>query len=512
MSHASHATIAAFLLTLGAASVHAQPADEGRDLPLIEAFEQQVEAHRRALGIPGMSTVVIRDGEVLSARGFGHADLERGVPATADTLYHLASVTKTFTAVLVHQLVEQGKLGLDEPVARYSPEFKDNGAQVRHVLSHTSENTPGDAFSYSPDRFEGLKDILEKKHGKPLRQIYVEAFLEPLAMRDSVPSHDVADDDTTHAVLGLDNLARYRRNLARFAKPYTYWAEGDGTAEYAGYPPRDFWVSAGLLSTVLDMARYDKAIDDHTLLKAGTLARAWTPVLSNAGKPLPFGLGWYVTDYRGERLVWHYGHWGTGFSSLYLKVPARRLTLVALANSEHLADHPYKLGDGDVTNSLFACSFLTSFVPGISNAARGVAAPANFEAQLADKAARNAYAESARDPGCEQTARIAYANWLDLRREEVAKRKSIPYDAALAAEYAGTYRLPHRDLHVTNEDGRLFINVPRDGGHAELYAESPTQFFIRIRPWDLRFVREGGKVVRLDLVEGEVTDSAPRVE
>lgn len=512
MSHASRVTIAALLLALGATEGRAQPADDGRDLHLIEGFEQQVEAHRRALGIPGMSTVVIRDGEVLSARGFGYADLERRVPATADTLYHLASVTKTFTAVLVHRLVEQGKLGLDEPVARYSPEFKDNGAQVRHVLSHTSENTPGDAFNYSPDRFEGLKDILEKKYGKPLRQIYVEAFLEPLAMRDSVPSHDVADDDTTHAALGLDNLARYRRNLAHFAKPYTYWAEGNGTSEYAGYPPRELWVSAGLLSTVLDMARYDKAIDDHTLLKAETLAHAWTPVLSNAGKPLPFGLGWFVTDYRGERLVWHYGHWGTGFSSLYLKVPARRLTLVALANSEHLADHPYKLGDGDVTNSLFACSFLASFVPGISNAARGAAPPANLEALLADKQARNAFAKSAEDPGCELTSRIAYANWRDLRREEAAKRKPIPYDAALAAEYAGTYRLPHRDIHVTNEGGRLFINVPADGGHTEMYAMSPTEFFIRIRPWDLRFVKEGGKVVRLDFVEGDVTDSAPRVE
>jgi hypothetical protein len=56
------------------------------------------------------------------------------------------------------------------------------------------------------------------------------------------------------------------------------------------------------------------------------------------------------------------------------------------------------------------------------------------------------------------------------------------------------------------------MNVPKDGGHAELFAESPTKFFLRIRPWDLVFVKENGKVVRLDFIEGDQTDAAPRVD
>jgi CubicO group peptidase (beta-lactamase class C family) len=66
--------------------------------PLIAAFERQVEANRDALKIPGLSIVVIQDGEVQSARGFGYADIEQCIPATPDTLYHIASLTKTFTA------------------------------------------------------------------------------------------------------------------------------------------------------------------------------------------------------------------------------------------------------------------------------------------------------------------------------------------------------------------------------------------------------------------------------
>ncbi len=479
------------LLAISASAARAQtpngpapPASE-RTAHVIEAFERQVEADRNALKIPGLSIVLIQDGEVLSARGFGYADVEHRIPATADTLYHLASVTKTFTAILVLQLMEKGKLDLDEPVSRYSDDFKDDSVRIKHLLSHTSEGTPGERFSYNPERFEYLKAILEKKTGKPLRQLFVETFLDPLAMRDSVPSHDVADD-ATWAVLGEGNLARYRQNLANFARPYTYW--GDGETVYAGYPPRDFWASAGLLSTVLDMAKYDKAVDRHELLKAETLARAWTPFLSNAGQPLAQGLGWYVTDYRGTRLVWHYGHWGTGFSAIYLKVPARRLTLVALANSEALADHHYQVGE-DITNDVFACAFLNVFVPAVAN---GTDAEDSSDDIPSTGPAKD----------CKRSSRTALEKWIADRRAKA--RKTIPLDPKLAEAYAGRYQLPHRTVTVTKEDGRLYLDIPQ-GDRSELFAETPSQFFLKIRPWTLTFVKEGSQVIKLDILEsGEI--------
>jgi hypothetical protein len=349
-------------------------------------------------------------------------------------------------------------------------------------------------------------------------------ILDPLGMTASVPGADAANDDTQWALLGAERLARYRLALANEAKGYTYWAAGDGEAMLSGSPPRDFYASAGLVSSVRDMAKYDAAVDAHRLLSAATLANAWTPFVSRTGKPLAFGLGWYVTDYRGERLVYHYGHWGVSFSALLFKIPARKLTMILLANSEHLADHHYKLGGEDATTDLFACSFLTNFIPSIANERyRGESPEALAErtrAALASKDSREAAAKSVLVPGsptavstdCELASRLALANWRDLRESEAAKRHPIPYDATLAAEYAGTYRLPHRDIHVTNEGGRLFMNVPKDGGHAELFAESPTKFFLRIRPWDLVFVKENGKVVRLDFIEGDQTDAAPRVD
>jgi hypothetical protein len=231
-------------------------------------------------------------------------------------------------------------------------------------------------------------------------------------------------------------------------------------------------------------------------------ARAWTPFLSNAGQPLAQGLGWYVTDYRGTRLVWHFGHWGTGFSAMYLKIPARRLTLVLLTNSEALADHHYQVGQ-DITHNVFACTFLNVFVPEVANAPSSARGAPPGDATPADKTS------TAPSTDCERTSRSALAKWIVDRRSKA--RKAIPVDRALLDSYAGRYQFPHRVITVTHEDGRLYIDVPQDG-RSELFAEMPTQFFLKIRPWTLTFVQEGGRITRLDILEAGEIVAGKRIE
>src|SRR5262245_35155502 len=116
----------------------------------IARFEKQIEELREKLKIPGISAAIVRDQKLLWAKGFGQADIENKIPTTPETNYSIASVTKTFASVLLMQLVEQGKLDLDEPMSKYSPEFLkqfNNGAvKVRHVLTHTSHDTPGENY------------------------------------------------------------------------------------------------------------------------------------------------------------------------------------------------------------------------------------------------------------------------------------------------------------------------------------------------------------------------------
>ena len=313
-------------------------------------------------------------------------------------------------------------------------------------------------------------------------------------MEDTVPGPDVVDDAQKWAALGKANLERYRRAVARVAQPYTYY--GDGETLRTSYPPADFWASAGLVSTVRDLAKYDAAVDRHALLGEEMQVRAWTAFLSNAGQPLAHGLGWYVTDYRGVRLVWHFGHWGTGFSAIYVKIPERRLTLLMLANSEALADHQFQVGE-DITHNVFACGFINSFVPEVADV-RGVgqsaAPPASPTAPSTD---------------CERTSRTALEKWIADRRAKA--RRAVPLETRLAAAYAGRYQFPGRVVTITREGSRLFIDFPQ-GDRSELFAESPSQLFLKIRPWKMTFVREGERVVRIDILDAGELVPAPRVE
>src|SRR5688572_7443393 len=102
--------------------------------PRVDRFLQRLEAERDALKIPGMSVAILADGGELYLGGSGFADLENKVPATADTEYHIASVTKTFAAVVAHRLVEQGKLDLDAPVSKWIPSITDDRVLVKHLL------------------------------------------------------------------------------------------------------------------------------------------------------------------------------------------------------------------------------------------------------------------------------------------------------------------------------------------------------------------------------------------
>ena len=113
--------------TRSGASVAPSSQDEKR----LARFESQVDELYKLLQIPGVSAAIVKDQKLLWARGFGFADLEKRIPAAPDTVYSIASLTKTFAATLVMQLVEQGKLDLDEPISRYSSDFKDDSVKIK---------------------------------------------------------------------------------------------------------------------------------------------------------------------------------------------------------------------------------------------------------------------------------------------------------------------------------------------------------------------------------------------
>ena len=452
-----------------------------QDKKRLERFEKDVDQFRARLKIPGMSAVIIKDQKVLWAKGFGFADLENRVPATPDTLFHLASVTKTFAATLIMQLVEQGKLNLDEPMSHYSTDFKDDSVKIKHLLSHTSKGTPGERFQYDGNRYDYLTAVIEKKTGKRFGEVVVETFFDPLGMSNSVPYHHiVVDADKWTASLGKEHIDRYKKSLEMLAQPYAYY--GNGEIIHTTYPSPDFiGAAAGLLSTVRDMARYDIAIDQHAFIKKETQEQAWTPFVSNSGKRLPYGLGWFVMDHHGTRLIWHTGDWGSGFSAFYLKVPEKNLSLIMLANSEALVEHQYSIGEvmvDDAINNGFVCSFLGAW--------------------------DLAY-------GCEKNSETAIAKWIDQRR--ASGKVAISVSPQVLESYVGKYQfetLGNRIFNITREGDKLFVQ--ETGKPFPVFAESETKFFLKDRTWMLVFTKREGQAAELSIVEGNNSYPSKRIE
>jgi CubicO group peptidase (beta-lactamase class C family) len=124
--------------------------------------------------------------------------------------------------------------------------------------------------------------------------------------------------------------------------------------------PQNFSTSAGLISTVLDMAKYDIAIDQNKFLTKETQQLAFTPTVSTRGESLPYGLGWFTQNYKGTKLLWHYGYW-TGNSSFILKVPEQNITFIIMANSDNLS-RPTDLGAGNALSSPLGMAFLKTFI------------------------------------------------------------------------------------------------------------------------------------------------------
>lgn len=342
-----------------------RPPRRTADSPDIPAFIRQLDSLRTAAGIPGLSVAVVKDRMLVFAAGLGYADPDRLIPATAETPYDIASVGKPISAVVALRLVEDGVLDLDRPLAEYSDwrgfctEFSEQPSifarelrcrpathTLRHLLSHTATGRPGTRFSYNP--------VLYSWASRPIMAAADTSFSDLVARYVFAPA-------------GMERSARKHRDLplpddlARLLAP-PHRVDASGAIERApALSPQGDGAAGGVVSTVLDLVRFDVALDRGRLISADSRAAMMTPTRSITGEPLPYGLGWFVEEYRGHTLVWHSGWWEDAYSALYLKIPALQLTFIVLANSEGVWwDNP--LDRAEVQRSQFARAFLRAFV------------------------------------------------------------------------------------------------------------------------------------------------------
>ncbi|MFN8381565.1 MAG: serine hydrolase domain-containing protein [Anaerolineales bacterium] len=304
---------------------------------------------------PGGAVMVIQDGEIVFQNGYGLADVENEKLITVDSVFHLGSVGKQFTAMGIMMLVERGLVDYDEPIGNYLPELAWAGDEVtvRRLLHHTSgllgyddsdeiydalvasadlptnddllnvlaavgdfQSDPGEEYSYSNTGYDILGALIERISGQTYSAFMSDNIFTPLAMKHT---------------FAMPNSQRLNgKNVAA-----SYYFENGRPVEYEPDPLDMLSGSGSIYSTVGDMFLFDQALYTDELVSQKTLADAFVSGVLNNGEKTNYGFALDLGEYAGESYVGHSGAW-LGFESYYLRFPKRNFSVVILLNFDYL--------------------------------------------------------------------------------------------------------------------------------------------------------------------------------
>jgi CubicO group peptidase (beta-lactamase class C family) len=320
-----------------------------------------VEAQRKAQKIPGVSLAVCRNGKIVTASGYGLANVELDVPVTPETIFQTGSVGKQFTSMAVMMLVEEGRIGLEDHLTKYIPEspaaWKD--VTIRELLTHTSgiadyggeEETmgkgvinfrkdyteeelvqafakmpmdfrPGEKWSYSNTGYVLLGIVIHRVAGKFYGDFLQERIFQPLGMAST-------------RIISEADIVPHRSSGYRLVK-------GELKNQEWVSPTLNTTADGALYTNVLDLAKWDAALYTTRLVKQTSLDAIWTPVKLNDGKTYPYGFGWDLAPKNGHRAVSHDGAW-QGFTMSISRYLDDRLTVIVMTNLDENNARPEKI-------------------------------------------------------------------------------------------------------------------------------------------------------------------------
>ncbi|WP_052350364.1 serine hydrolase domain-containing protein [Paenibacillus gorillae] len=309
----------------------------------------------------GLAVGIVKDDEILFAGEYGTADISTGDAVVPSTLFHQASVSKTFVAMAVMQLVENGVVELDEPLINYLPYFEMEDERygditIRQLLSHTSGmpdeedyawdrpefdeqsleryvksiaprkllTEPGCTFAYSNIGFEILGDVIAKVSGMSFEQYMKENILEPAGMKSSSFLKQEIE--------------------ANLAAPHVRKADGSEVYVSEVFPyNRAHAPSSTLYTNVEDMCQcmlmhLNQGAENgiYNALKSSSYAEMWKPQASIGEEQESghIGLSWFLGEHKGIRTLSHSG-WDTGFLSDLFILPDNKIAFIVMTNGDY---------------------------------------------------------------------------------------------------------------------------------------------------------------------------------
>jgi CubicO group peptidase (beta-lactamase class C family) len=309
---------------------------------------------------PGAAAIVVYDGRTVFRRGYGVTDLRTLQKIDGSTNFRLASFTKQFTAACIMLLARDGKLHYDDHLTDFFPQFPAYGKSItiRNLLNHTSgledyellmkqypdtppEKVPqihdadvlklleqqtsakfpaGTKWEYSNSGYAVLAMVVEKVSGKPFAQFLQERIFTPLKMNNTL-AYEKGKNEVPHRAYGHDKTEK-----------------DDGWHETDQSPTSAVLGDGGIYSSLDDLAKWDRALREHTLLSEAEMQPALTPAQptggpakSPDGSTVSYGFGWFLDPYQGHKRMSHDGS-TIGFRTTIQRFPDDKLTIIVLAN------------------------------------------------------------------------------------------------------------------------------------------------------------------------------------
>lgn len=315
-------------------------------IPGIRSF---LEAERQRLSIPGMSAAIVWEGRPAWSSGFGLADVENDVPAVASTVYRIGGISRMITAVAVLQLAQSGRISLDESIREFVPDFPETESvvSIRQVLGHMSgiRGLKGADEISNRNRYERLADTLvlykkDRMAAKPgerfINSSLAYNLLGLLIERATVSS---LEDYLEHWIFkpsgmtatGLDDAFRVVPKRSR-----GYALDANGSLRNANFTDASIsYPGDGMRSTVDDLAGFASAWLRGDLLSPELRSTMTTVQKTASGSDEQYGLGCFVREEDGRRIVGHAG-WSAQSSTFLLILPDQRAAVVILANLERV--------------------------------------------------------------------------------------------------------------------------------------------------------------------------------
>lgn len=507
---------------------------------------------------PGAAILVSRNGEIIYSKAFGMANLELNIPMQDDNVFWIASIGKQFTAIAILQLMEQGKLNLQDEITRFIPDYPTQGNKItiEHLLTHTSgihnyagikdpekklsgdislsqvidffknlpmRFAPGTKWEYSNSGYLLLGYIIEIITGKSYPEYLEENIFKPLGMANSF-------------------FANNKRIIKKRVGAYSVGEMGFENSRYLN--PTIIYSAGAIQTTVGDFFKWHQAVHTYKLVKKETIEKAFTRYKLIDGKETDYGYGWKLGFVYESPSVWHGGSI-EGFGNIEIYLPKEDVFVIIFSNCDcyypkDIAAKLAALAVGkryDYQEIRVENSILKKYV-GLYENQKG-------QQRIISTAENRLYSQLGRGPKSElkayqsdmfffkddpmktiefsrnQKSGVSALVTKKLDGNEVWQKTNKPLpdsngikvDAKILESYVGDYEIPSvLRLSVSRVKERLFMKAAGQE-QFEIFADSVHIFFTKINDAEFEFVKdETGKVTKVILNQGGRTAEAKRVK